>query len=102
MDLIKNPEGKQLMEVASAQLALGRPILAPPGVAADRVAALRQSITDTFKDPDYLSDCARQRLECDAPVSGAQMQDILKRAYESPAPVLARLRKIYDEGGRAN
>jgi hypothetical protein len=99
LDIIKKPEDKQLMEVASAQLTLGRPMLAPPGVAAGTVAMLRSTLIETFKDPAYLADCEKQRLECDAPVSGPQMQDILKRAYATPVPVLNRLRKIYDEGG---
>ena len=98
LDLIKKAEDKQLMEVASAQLALGRPILTPPGVPADRVKALRQSLQDTFKDPAYLADCEKQRLECDAPVTGDQMQEILQRAFDTPKPVLTRLRDIYEAG----
>ena len=99
LDIIANAEDKQLMEVASAQLTLGRPMLAPPGVAAERIAMLRTSLAATFKDPAYLADCEKQRLECDAPVTGEQMQSILKRAYDTPEPVLNRLRKIYEEGG---
>jgi hypothetical protein len=100
LDLIKNPEDKQLMEVASAQLALGRPILTPPDVPADRVKTLRDSLWATFKDKSYLADCAKQRLECDAPVTGDQMQDILKRAYGAPKAVLTRLRDIYEAGSK--
>lgn len=100
LDLIKKPEDKQLMEVASAQLALGRPVLTPPNVPADRVKALRESLMATFKDPGYLADCEKQRLECDAPVTGDQMQEILQRSYDAPKPVLARLRSIYEAGGK--
>jgi tripartite-type tricarboxylate transporter receptor subunit TctC len=100
MDLIKKPEDKQLMELASAQLALGRPMLAPPGVPADRVKALKDALWATFKDPDYLADCAKQRLECDAPLTGDQMQDILNRSYNAPKAVLTRLRDIYEAGGK--
>jgi hypothetical protein len=53
----------------------------------------------TFKDPAYLAECEKQRLECDSPASGEQEQEILARAYATPEKVLARLRKIYDEGG---
>ena len=63
-------------------------MLAPPGVAAERIAMLRTSLAATFKDPAYLADCEKQRLECDAPVTGEQMQSILKRAYDTPEPVL--------------
>jgi hypothetical protein len=103
LDLLKDkPDELALMEVASAQLTLGRPMLAPPDVPAARVAVLRESLMATFKDPDYLAECEKQRLECDAPVSGEQEQNILTRAYATPEKTLARLRKIYDEGGGAN
>jgi hypothetical protein len=98
LDLIKKPEDKQLMEVASAQLALGRPILTPPNVPAERVKALRESLMATFKDAGYLADCAKQRLECDQPVTGDQMQEILQRSYDTPKTVLTRLRDIYEAG----
>src|SRR6185295_14152524 len=58
LDLIKDPAKRQIMEVASAPLALGWPIAAPPDVPADRVAALRAALAETFRDPEYLADCA--------------------------------------------
>jgi tripartite-type tricarboxylate transporter receptor subunit TctC len=94
LDLIKKPDDKTLMEVASAQLALGRPMLAPPDVPKARVKALSDALWATFKDPAYRADCAKQRLECDDPVTAEQMRDILQRSYNAPKQVLARLRKI--------
>src|SRR6185295_10062161 len=69
LDLIKDPVRHQIMEVASAPLSLGRPIAAPPDVPAERLAALRTAIADTFRDPDYLAECASLRLECDTPAA---------------------------------
>ena len=40
-DLVTNDEDRLVMQAAFAPLALGRPLLMPPGVAAERVAALR-------------------------------------------------------------
>jgi tripartite-type tricarboxylate transporter receptor subunit TctC len=102
LDIIKNPEDRQLMEVASAPLSLGRPMVAPPGVADDRVAALRTAMMATFTDPAFKADCETARLECDAPVSGDETQAIINRMYGSPAPVLARLRQIYEAGSATN
>ena len=96
LDMITKPDDRQLMELASAQLAIGRPMVAPPDVAPDRVAALRKSLDDTYKDSGFLAECDKQKLECDSPISGEQMQDILKRMFASPKPVVARLRDIYE------
>ncbi len=102
LDMIKNLDDKRLMELASAQLAIGRPMVAPPDVAPERVAALRKSLDATYKDKAFLAECEKQRLECDSPIGGEKMQEILKRMYASPKPVVARLRAIYEGKEGAN
>ena len=98
LDLIKDPVKRQIMEVASAPLALGRPIAAPPDVPADRVAALRAALAETFRDPEYLADCAGLRLECDEPASGEAIADTLARAYRASPDAVRELRRIYQAG----
>jgi tripartite-type tricarboxylate transporter receptor subunit TctC len=97
-DLLANPDDKRVMQIASAPLALGRPMLAPPGVPADRVAALRTALAATFKDADYLADCAKQKLACDKPGTGADIARIIAATYTAPEAVRTRLRDIYATG----
>jgi tripartite-type tricarboxylate transporter receptor subunit TctC len=97
-DLADDPTKRQIVEIASAPLALGRPIAAPPGVPADRIAALRIALADTFRDPDYLAECQNLRLECDEPVPGPSIADGLRRAYAASPDVVLRLRDIYQAG----
>ena len=94
-DLIAKEEDRQVMVAASAQLALGRPILTPPGVPPARVAALRQAMGETFRDPDFLADCARQRLECHDPSSGTEVARLVAEIYALPPHVRERLIEIY-------
>jgi tripartite-type tricarboxylate transporter receptor subunit TctC len=98
IDLLKSEDDKRVMEVSSAPLALGRPIAAPPGVPSERVAALRAALQATFKDPGYLADCAKQRLECDNPVTGEQLANTINKAYAVPSHVRDRLIEIYQRG----
>ena len=93
-DFIKKEEDRLLMEAAFAQLAAGRPFVAPPGLPPERTAALRKAMMDTFKDPDFLADAAKQQLQVDKPRSGEQLQEQIKRVYEMPASVSERLRRI--------
>jgi tripartite-type tricarboxylate transporter receptor subunit TctC len=96
LDLLKDrPADRRLMELASAPLSLGRPMVAPPGVAPDRIAALRTAMMATFKDPAFLVDCAKLRLECSTPISGEETQAVIERMYAAPPAILARLREIY-------
>ena len=93
-DLLTNEDDKLLMQAAFAPQALGRPLLAPPGVPADRVAVLRKALADTFADPDFLAESDRTGLGVNAPRTGAQLQDVIERAYRSPSQVVERLRKL--------
>jgi len=97
-DLTGDPMKRQIVEIAAAPLALGRPIAAPPGVPADRIAALRAALADTFRDPDYIAECQNLRLECDEPASAQSITDGLTRAYAASPDVVLRLREIYQAG----
>ena len=50
---------------------MGRPFLAPPGIPEDRKAALIKAFDATMRDPAFLEDAAKQRLEI-APTDGAR------------------------------
>jgi tripartite-type tricarboxylate transporter receptor subunit TctC len=98
LDLIGDAGKRELMAVAQAPLALGRPIAAPPGVPDDRLAALRTALTDTFRDPDYLAECVALHLECDEPVAAQAITERLAQAYSASADVVRELRQIYQAG----
>jgi tripartite-type tricarboxylate transporter receptor subunit TctC len=93
-DLISNPDDKLLLQVASTPLALGRPLLMPPSVPTDRLAAMRKALADTFADPDFLAEGAKIGLGLNAPRSGEALLQEIERAYHSPPQVIARLRKL--------
>ncbi len=93
-DLITKPEDKLLMQAALAPQALGRPLVVPPGVPAERVAALRKALVDTFDDQAFRAAAKKLGLIVNAPRSGQQLQDVIDKAYASPPSVLGRLRKL--------
>jgi tripartite-type tricarboxylate transporter receptor subunit TctC len=95
INLLPSEADKALLNVAAAPLALGRPFGAPPGMPADRLAALRAAMMATFKDPAFLADCAKLRIECDSPRTGAQLGDLIVKAYGAPADVRKRLIGMY-------
>ncbi|MGZ3289105.1 MAG: Bug family tripartite tricarboxylate transporter substrate binding protein [Xanthobacteraceae bacterium] len=93
-DIVANDEDRLVMQAAFAPLALGRPFLVPPGVAAERVAALRAAFAATMADPDFLAEGERVELGLNAPRSGEQIQEVVERAYQSPSGVIDRLRQL--------
>ncbi|MFM2130282.1 MAG: hypothetical protein RL477_1828 [Pseudomonadota bacterium] len=96
-DLVADAESKEILKLASAPLAIGRPTLAPPGVPADRVAALRAAFEATMKDADYVRDASRQKLEVGNWLTGGRIEAILKDSYGAPATVVARITAIDNE-----
>ncbi len=91
-DLITAPDDKLLLQAAFAPLALGRPMVMPPGVPAERVAAMRQALAETFADPAFVADAKKIGLVVNAPQTGQQLQDVIDQAYATPPRVVDRLR----------
>jgi tripartite-type tricarboxylate transporter receptor subunit TctC len=88
---------KQELQLFFARASIGRPFVAPPGVPADRVAALRQAFSLTLKDPDFLDDARRQSLNV-VPVTAEQMADIIAGAYQAPPAIVKRTMQAMGRG----
>jgi tripartite-type tricarboxylate transporter receptor subunit TctC len=66
----------------------------PPGVPAERVRAMQDALSQTFKDPDFLARSDKLQLETAAAKTGDQLRDIVARAYAVSPQVKARLRGL--------
>lgn len=92
-DLAKTKEGREAIQILSADSVLAWPLMAPPGLPADRVRELRTAFDAMMADPALLADAKKANLDVDR-VSGAEMQALIDRLYAAPAPVLDLVRKI--------
>jgi tripartite-type tricarboxylate transporter receptor subunit TctC len=86
MDLGKTDEQRQIFKMIFARQTMGRPYVAPPGVPADRLAALRQAFMDTMADKEFLSEAEQNKFEIN-PVSGEQLEALVKEIYQTPPEV---------------
>jgi tripartite-type tricarboxylate transporter receptor subunit TctC len=93
LDLVSAPEDRAIVELVLNRIAIGRPVIGPPEMPADRLAMLRAAFGKAVDDPDFRKEAALQRLAID-PMSGAEAEQLIDRLYRTPAPVLDRLRKI--------
>lgn len=96
MDLAKTPEDKAVLKLIFSRQVMGRPYLAPPDVPADRVAILRKAFDDTMKDPEFLADATKAKLEI-TPVTGAEIEDLLKDIYSADKSVAKRATEVAQE-----
>ncbi len=89
MDFAKSEDQQQIFKLIFARQVMGRPYLAPPGVPADRAAALRQAFMDTLKDPEFLAEAEKSQLEI-TPVPGEEVEKLVKDLYQTPKAIAAK------------
>jgi tripartite-type tricarboxylate transporter receptor subunit TctC len=89
IDTARSVEDRKALELFFARAAMGRPFVAPPGVPAERIAALRAAFDATLADPAFLDDARKQNLNV-VPVSAREMTDIVINAYKTPPEIVRR------------
>ena len=87
----KTTRDRALLRLFSADIAVGRPYLAPPGVPKDRVALLRRSFDETMKDPAFLQAAAAVGMDV-RPSTGEALQQIVAQIVASPPELVSRAR----------
>lgn len=91
-DLLKTEEQKKIADVIFRQTELARPLAAPPGTPADRVAALRTAMMATMKDPALIADGKKIQTDFD-PVSGEETAAMFKSFIDTPPDLVAKARE---------
>jgi tripartite-type tricarboxylate transporter receptor subunit TctC len=91
VDLAPSEPQRAVLRLILSRQVLGRPFAGPPGVPAERAAALRQAFDDTMTDPDFLATARQLGLEV-SPASGQALQALVAGLYTTPPAVLAQAR----------
>jgi len=90
LDYVKNPEDRQIMELIMAQKTVARPLVAPPDVPKDRIDMLRAAFMATGKDPDFMRDAEKSKLDISL-TSGADVDAVIARIVKTPPALADRL-----------
>jgi tripartite-type tricarboxylate transporter receptor subunit TctC len=91
-DFARSPQDRATMDLIYSSEIFGRPYVMPPGVPAERVAALRKAFMDTLRDPELKAEGDKLGLDLE-PISGAELQEIAAKMYATPADVVERARQ---------
>ena len=95
VDLVKSADDKRTVELIVSGTMLGRPLAFAGDVPADRVAAIRAAFVQTMKDPEFLGEADKLKIEVD-PVSGEDMQKVVANVLATPKNLAARARTIIE------
>jgi tripartite-type tricarboxylate transporter receptor subunit TctC len=93
-EVAKTPEQATILRAVSSASEIGKYIVAPPGVPAERVAALRAAFDAMVKDPAYLADADQLKIDL-GPLSGIELQKIVEEVQNTPQAVVEKIKPIY-------
>jgi hypothetical protein len=93
LDNIKDEKARKVVELILIKQEPGRPYVTPPEVPAGRVKALQSAFDTAVKDPRFLADAKRLRLEVSY-VDAGTINSLMKRAYAYPRDIVEFAAKI--------
>jgi len=94
MEQYKTPDqGKRLAKVVMAAGLFGRPMIASPGIPADRVKILREAFAQATKDPEFIAETKKRRFDLE-PVRGEEMEALAKEVMSQPPEIVNKMKKM--------
>lgn len=72
---------------------MARPYFAPAGVSKERLEFLRKGLAATWRDPDFLAEAKKLKLDIDA-VSAEEMQKLIAELGKTPQAIVKRAMSV--------
>jgi len=98
IDQATDPDDKRLIELLFFPQEMGRPFVMPPETPKELVNTIRRAFDETMKDPAFLAEAEKGLLDVD-PLTGEEMEHILRQAYATPKPLVQRAAEFNGSGG---
>jgi tripartite-type tricarboxylate transporter receptor subunit TctC len=97
-EFAKDNRTREIVKLFIAPHQMDRPMLTPPGVPPERVAALRAAFHAAMNDPGFIADAKKQHLDIQE-VDGESVAKIVERAYAQPADVVTAVHETMGLAG---
>ena len=73
-DIVKSEDARKIIQAGIYDYgAIARPYVLPLNTPKDRVLILRKGLAETYKDPEFIADTQKARLDMD-PLSGEELE----------------------------
>lgn len=93
-DLAKTAEAKKMIQaLAVIDGATNRPYVLPPGTPKDRVRLLRKAFMETMKDPEFIADTSKAKLDID-PLDGEDIERQVKAVFKLEPSLVKQLKEV--------
>ena len=93
MDFAKTEQQKAELKFLYAGQGIGRPFVAPPGLPPERLKMLRDAFAATMKDPEFLEDTKKAKLDVE-PEDGEHLEKLIREIYATPKPIVEKIGKL--------
>ena len=95
-DLAETTEQRAVLSLFLGSDEMGHPIAMPPDVPRDRVEAVRKALDAMVKDPEFLADAEKRKLDL-LPGSAEELEKTVAEAFEAPPAEIEIARKYYKQ-----
>jgi tripartite-type tricarboxylate transporter receptor subunit TctC len=94
-DLVSG-EQQAIVDFIGVSLAMGRAVYAPPGMPKDRLEALRAAFLDTMKDPAYIAQAKKLKLDTETWQTGDAVERIVNEAFSLTPALIQKAKAAID------
>ena len=95
VDYANTDEGKKLLRIASELYGKQRLYSLPPQVPEQRVRTLQKAFISTLKDPQFLAEAEKAKLEID-PIDGPGIEKMVNGLYEIEPAIMNRVKQLLE------
>jgi tripartite-type tricarboxylate transporter receptor subunit TctC len=93
LEFAKTDEDRITLQFLMLSNVIGRSIAAPPGVPADRLAALRKAFDETVRSNDFLKETRDKGIDIN-PTPGQEVQKDVDRLFATPKATVEKVKAI--------
>jgi hypothetical protein len=94
LDFIRNDADRKVLELHFTQKTAARPVVAPPGVPADRVAILRRAFAALAHDKEFLAEAEKSKIEFGF-VPAEEVERVVALIASTPPDIAERYAKAF-------
>ena len=92
-EFVTSADDNTVLDTIFISTILARPYVAPPGLPADRIAALRAAFMATMQDGEFRAEMEKFAMSI-GPLSGIEMERIIADAYALPPALVEKVRAL--------
>jgi tripartite-type tricarboxylate transporter receptor subunit TctC len=90
LDVARSAEQKDILQLVLAQLLIGRPIVGPPDMPAERVAVLQKAFEDMMRDRNFIAEAERNKIEVIEPMRGDDVRRLIERLHAADPALIKK------------